>query len=214
MKNDNITTALNFVPAILAILGVIFALQTIFPHNTPDLVFSSGRRSWPTTPSCGFSPWPTSRLAYNQKNPNPDLTRLLQAIQTNSPRIDPMNASQTNSPTPIELTDEIVALRHQIFTLLLALIVVSGTLTVYLYRQARVLGNDIEAIKPQARQIIQQAGPARHGNVRQSTRRLRPDPPGFPTAGSEEIQPGAAPNGGRSRHNGSRSGSNSGAQTW
>ena len=74
-----------------------------------------------------------------------------------------MNASQTNSPTPIELTDEIVALRHQIFTLLLALIVVSGTLTVYLYRQARVLGNDIEAIKPQARQIIQAARQGQQG---------------------------------------------------
>jgi hypothetical protein len=29
MKNDNITTALNVVLAVLAILGVIFALQTI-----------------------------------------------------------------------------------------------------------------------------------------------------------------------------------------
>ena len=30
MKNDNITTALNLVLAVLAILGVVFALQTIF----------------------------------------------------------------------------------------------------------------------------------------------------------------------------------------
>jgi beta-lactamase regulating signal transducer with metallopeptidase domain len=30
MKNDNISTALNLVLAVLAILGVIFALQTIF----------------------------------------------------------------------------------------------------------------------------------------------------------------------------------------
>ena len=51
--------------------------------------------------------------------------------------------------------DQIAALRHQVFTLLLALVVVSGTLTVYLYRQARVIGKDLEAIKPQATKIIQ-----------------------------------------------------------
>ena len=47
-----------------------------------------------------------------------------------------------------------VALRHQVFTLLLALVVVSGTLTVFLYRQASITGKDITAIKPQVTQII------------------------------------------------------------
>ena len=41
-----------------------------------------------------------------------------------------MNESETNSPVQTELMDQIVALRHQVFTLLLALVVVSGTLTV------------------------------------------------------------------------------------
>ena len=50
--------------------------------------------------------------------------------------------------------DQMVALRHQFFTLLLALVVVSGTLTVVLYRQAKLTGRDIEIIKPQATQII------------------------------------------------------------
>jgi len=49
---------------------------------------------------------------------------------------------------------EIAALKRQVFTLLLALIVVSGTLTVYLYRQASVTGRDIDAIRPQAQQLI------------------------------------------------------------
>jgi cytochrome b561 len=65
-----------------------------------------------------------------------------------------MNESETNPPAQTELMDQIAALRHQVFTLLLALIVVSGTLTVYLYRQASVTGRDIAAIKPQATQII------------------------------------------------------------
>jgi len=40
---------------------------------------------------------------------------------------------------------EIAAVKSQLFTLLLALIVVSGTLTVYLYREARVTGRDLNA---------------------------------------------------------------------
>jgi len=38
---------------------------------------------------------------------------------------------------------EIAALKNQMFTLLVALIVVSGTLTVYLYRQAVLAGKDL-----------------------------------------------------------------------
>ena len=66
-----------------------------------------------------------------------------------------MNESETNSPVQTELMDQIVALRHQVFTVLLALVVVSGTLTVVLYRQAKLTGRDITVIKPQATQIIE-----------------------------------------------------------
>ena len=66
-----------------------------------------------------------------------------------------MNESETNLPAQTELMDQIVTLRHQVFTVLLALVVVSGTLTVVLYRQARLTGRDIDAIKPQATLIIQ-----------------------------------------------------------
>jgi|SRR5258706_4489163 DNA integrity scanning protein DisA with diadenylate cyclase activity len=62
-----------------------------------------------------------------------------------------MNTPETNS----EISEQITALRRQVFTLLLVLIVVSGTLTVYLYRQAKMMRTDIAAIKPQATQIIQ-----------------------------------------------------------
>ena len=66
-----------------------------------------------------------------------------------------MNESETNSPALVELTDQVVALRHQVFTLLLALVVIGGTLTVYLYRQASIASKDIAAFKPQASQISQ-----------------------------------------------------------
>jgi hypothetical protein len=48
----------------------------------------------------------------------------------------------------------IAALQRQVFTLLLALIVVTGTLTTFLYWQTRIAGKDIDAIKPQAQQVI------------------------------------------------------------
>jgi hypothetical protein len=51
-------------------------------------------------------------------------------------------------------SSEISALKGQLFTLLVALIVVSGTVTVYLFRQASLEGKAITASKPQAEQLI------------------------------------------------------------
>jgi hypothetical protein len=65
-----------------------------------------------------------------------------------------MNKFEMGSPAPVELTDQIAALRRQITTLLLALIVVSGTLTVYLWYQSRVTGKEIDANKLQAMQVV------------------------------------------------------------
>jgi hypothetical protein len=64
-----------------------------------------------------------------------------------------MNESESHTHT--ELSEQITALRRQTFTLLLALIIVSGTLTVFLYRQATLTRRDITGIKPQATQVIQ-----------------------------------------------------------
>ena len=42
---------------------------------------------------------------------------------------------------------EIAALKNQVFTLLMALIVVSGTLTIFLYRQSSLAGSDLAQAK-------------------------------------------------------------------
>jgi DNA integrity scanning protein DisA with diadenylate cyclase activity len=60
--------------------------------------------------------------------------------------------SPDNSVTALK--SHVLALERQIFSLLLALIVVSGTVTIYLYRQASLMRKDIEAMTPQASQII------------------------------------------------------------
>jgi hypothetical protein len=74
-----------------------------------------------------------------------------------------MNESQTNSTPPNNLAGQITSLQRQVTTLLIALIVVSGTLAVYLCYQSRVLGKDIQAIKPQATPIIQAFNQNRDG---------------------------------------------------
>jgi hypothetical protein len=42
---------------------------------------------------------------------------------------------------------ELAALKNQVFTLLMALIVVSGTLTIFLYRQSSLTGSDLAQAK-------------------------------------------------------------------
>ena len=59
-----------------------------------------------------------------------------------------------NDNTPSTTGDQIAALQRQVFSLLIALIVVSGTLTVFLYRQSSIAGKDYAAIEKQAEQIV------------------------------------------------------------
>src|SRR5882762_2864487 len=54
-----------------------------------------------------------------------------------------------------DVKQQCAALQRQVTTLLLALVVVSGTLSVFLWRQARYARADLEAVKQPAAQIIQ-----------------------------------------------------------
>ena len=66
-----------------------------------------------------------------------------------------MNEPQTNNPVPDDLAGQVASLRRQITHLLLVLVVISGTLTTYLFYQARTFGNDLTVLEPQAREVIQ-----------------------------------------------------------
>lgn len=59
-----------------------------------------------------------------------------------------MNSSETN------LADQVDALRRQNFVLMLALIVVSGTVATYLAYQSRVMGKTVEGVRQQATPVI------------------------------------------------------------
>jgi hypothetical protein len=65
-----------------------------------------------------------------------------------------MNDSEIKSTEPSDLAGQVASLQRQVMILLLALIVVSGTLASYLYYQSRIMGKDLAAIEPQAMQMI------------------------------------------------------------
>ena len=83
MKNDNITTALNLVLAVLAILGVIFALQTIFRTRTLRSLQMQATQA--NGYSMGVQALANDTLAYSQKNPNSDILRILDILRIHQP---------------------------------------------------------------------------------------------------------------------------------
>jgi hypothetical protein len=79
MKNDNITTALNLVLFVSVILGVVFALQTIFrSREFRTLQFQSSQAN---AYRMAVESLANDAFAYSQKNPNPDILRILQPAQ-------------------------------------------------------------------------------------------------------------------------------------
>lgn len=83
MKNDNITTALNLVLAALAILGVIFALQTIF--RTRALRSLQTQATQANGYRMAVESLANDTLAYSQKNPNSDILRILDILRIQQP---------------------------------------------------------------------------------------------------------------------------------
>ena len=78
MKNDNITTALNLVLAVLAILGVVFALQTIFRVRALRTLQVQATQA--NAYRMAVESIAQDAIAYSQKNPNPDIQRILQPV--------------------------------------------------------------------------------------------------------------------------------------
>jgi hypothetical protein len=79
MKNDNITTFLNLVLGVLAILGVVFALQTIF--RTREFRTLQFQASQANAYSMAIEALANDAYAYSLKNPNPDIQRIVQPGQ-------------------------------------------------------------------------------------------------------------------------------------
>ena len=81
MKNDMTTTMLNFVLAVLVILGVVYTVSNVLHQRSlrrlqPEL--QARAQMWQVN-SSRVQMLVNDALAYNAKSPNAELTRLLQA---------------------------------------------------------------------------------------------------------------------------------------
>ncbi len=79
MKSDTTTAILNFVLAALVLLGVVFALMVIF--NTHTLRQLSSTATADQAILARAQALANDTVAYNATAKNPDMTRILQAIQ-------------------------------------------------------------------------------------------------------------------------------------
>ncbi len=82
MKCDTTNAILTFVLGVLAVAGVIFALQTIF--LTRDFRKMSVQAAFANSSLLQAQALANDVAVYNQKNPSPELTKLLQAVQSRS----------------------------------------------------------------------------------------------------------------------------------
>ena len=79
MKCETTDAILKFVLVALVVLAVIFALQTIF--RTRELRSLTQQATMDQNNLIRMQTLYNDALAYSQKNPSPDLTRILQAVQ-------------------------------------------------------------------------------------------------------------------------------------
>jgi hypothetical protein len=79
MKCETTDTVLKFVLAALVILAVIFALQTMF--RTRELRSLNLQATMANNNVLRVRSLYNDSLIYSQKNPDPDLTRILQTVQ-------------------------------------------------------------------------------------------------------------------------------------
>ena len=96
-----------------------------------------------------------------------------------------------------DLKQQCAALQRQVSTLLLALFIVSGTLSVFLWRQSRYARADLEAVKQPAAQIIQAFNKQDKSNMDNFVARLadygRTHPDFVPTLNKYKIAVPGAP---------------------
>ncbi len=79
MKSDTTTTVLNFVLLVLAICGVFFAISTF--TRTRELRLIAPQAQADNNVLARMQVLANQVAEYNQKNPSPELTRILQSIQ-------------------------------------------------------------------------------------------------------------------------------------
>ncbi|HWX18433.1 MAG TPA: hypothetical protein VN578_00875 [Candidatus Binatia bacterium] len=105
--------------------------------------------------------------------------------------------NQTQAPADVaDLQEQFDSLHHLVISILVLLIVVSGTLWIYLRRQVNATKAELESIRPQATNIIAQydkvTGPSMDNFVGRLVEYSRSHPDFVPVLAKYGVKPGAA----------------------
>jgi hypothetical protein len=111
-----------------------------------------------------------------------------------------MDNLDTKSPTQSgrnDLQAQLDALRHLVVSMLILIVVISGTLNIYLLRQWRSTSKDLAAIRPQAAQMIadfQKSGPLMNDFIKRITEYGRTHPDFAPILAKYNLKPSTPTN--------------------
>jgi hypothetical protein len=110
--------------------------------------------------------------------------------------MDNLDVKPNIQPDENDLRAEFDALRHLVVSILILLIVVSGTFTVYLLRQWRTTSRELAVLRPQAAQLIgvfqKEEAPWMQEVLRKFTDYGRTHPDYVPILAKYNLKPAAA----------------------
>ena len=82
MKNDNLSTALNLVLAVLLILGVFFTVRTAFiTRSLRAMQIQATQATQANGYRVAVESLAQDAIAYSKNNPNSEILRILQPVQ-------------------------------------------------------------------------------------------------------------------------------------
>ncbi len=106
--------------------------------------------------------------------------------------MDTLDGKTSVQPDSTDLQAQYDALRHLVVSILILVVVIIGTLNIYLLRQWRSTSKDLAAIRPQAAQIIsdyQKSGPLIQDFIKKITEYGRTHPDFTPVLAKYGLKP-------------------------
>ncbi len=112
--------------------------------------------------------------------------------------MDNLDTKTSVQPDTSDLQAQYDTLRHLVVSILILVVVISGTLNIYLLRQWRSTSKDLAAIRPQATQLIAEyqkvSGPLMQDFVKKLTEYGRTNPEFAPVLAKYGLKPSTPTN--------------------
>ena len=112
--------------------------------------------------------------------------------------MDTLENKTSPQPNPNDLQAQYDALRHLVVSILILVVVISGTLNIYFLRQWRSTSKDLAAIRPQASQMITDyqkvTGPMMNDFIKKITEYGRTHPDFTPILAKYGLKPATLTN--------------------